>query len=113
MTYAVNPKGSLGLLPRQEIRHTSEAQAGQIYMPRVNTLLLIGVLLLVGATVLVVTNGYKQVREIYIFAGVLVLQSLPFLAAVTLRGVVGTVAGLADTSADRAPPPNAFWAATW
>jgi KUP system potassium uptake protein len=38
----------LGLLPRLEIRHTSEAQAGQIYMPRVNALLLIGVLLLVG-----------------------------------------------------------------
>ena len=37
----------LGLLPRLEIRHTSEAHAGQIYMPRVNTLLLIGVLLLV------------------------------------------------------------------
>ncbi len=33
---------------------------------------------------LVVTNGYKQVREIYIFAGVLVLQSLPFLAAAGL-----------------------------
>jgi len=44
----------------------------------------IGVLLLVGATVLVVTNGYKEVREIYIFAGVLVLQSLPFLAAVAI-----------------------------
>src|SRR6187551_2640627 len=44
----------------------------------------IGVLLLVGATVLVVMNGYKQVREIYIFAGVLVLQSLPFLAAVAI-----------------------------
>jgi hypothetical protein len=44
----------------------------------------IGVLLLVGATVLVVTNGFKQVREIYIFAGVLVLQSLPFLAAVAI-----------------------------
>lgn len=44
----------------------------------------IGVLLLVGATVLVVTNGYKQVREIYIFAAVLVLQSLPFLAAVSI-----------------------------
>jgi hypothetical protein len=29
-------------------------------------------------------NGYKQVREIYIFAGVLVLQSLPFLAAVAI-----------------------------
>jgi KUP system potassium uptake protein len=38
----------LGLLPRLEIRHTSEALFGQIYMPRVNTLLLAGVLLLVG-----------------------------------------------------------------
>jgi KUP system potassium uptake protein len=37
----------LGLLPRLEIRHTSESLAGQIYMPRVNWLLLIGVLLLV------------------------------------------------------------------
>ena len=37
----------LGLLPRLEIRHTSEAQYGQIYMPRVNVFLLIGVLLLV------------------------------------------------------------------
>ena len=42
----------------------------------------IGVLLLIGAAVLVATNGFKQVREIYIFAGVLVLQSLPFLSAV-------------------------------
>jgi KUP system potassium uptake protein len=38
---------SLGLLPRLEIRHTSAALFGQIYMPRVNTLLLVGVLLLV------------------------------------------------------------------
>jgi KUP system potassium uptake protein len=38
----------LGLLPRLEIRHTSETQAGQIYLPRVNALLLVGVLLLVG-----------------------------------------------------------------
>ena len=37
----------LGLLPRLEIRHTSKSQFGQIYLPRVNTLLLIGVLLLV------------------------------------------------------------------
>jgi len=37
----------LGLLPRMEVRHTSESQAGQIYMPRVNWLLLTGVLLLV------------------------------------------------------------------
>jgi KUP system potassium uptake protein len=38
----------LGLLPRMEIRHTSESHEGQIYMPRVNTTLLLGVLLLVG-----------------------------------------------------------------
>lgn len=37
----------LGLLPRLEIRHTSEALMGQIYMPRVNGFLLIGVLVLV------------------------------------------------------------------
>ena len=37
----------LGFMPRMEVRHTSEALAGQIYMPRVNWLLLTGVLLLV------------------------------------------------------------------
>ncbi|MFL6951451.1 MAG: potassium transporter Kup [Xanthobacteraceae bacterium] len=38
----------LGLLPRLEIRHTSETLVGQIYMPRVNALLLLGVVLLVA-----------------------------------------------------------------
>jgi len=38
----------LGLLPRLEIRHTSEEHYGQIYVPRVNLLLLVGVLMLVG-----------------------------------------------------------------
>ncbi|MDE3175392.1 MAG: potassium transporter Kup [Pseudomonadota bacterium] len=37
----------LGLLPRLEIVHTSDTQEGQIYIPRVNNLLLIGVLALV------------------------------------------------------------------
>src|SRR5471032_335154 len=44
----------------------------------------IGILLLVGAVVLVVTNNDKQVREIYVFAAVLVLESLPFLSAVAI-----------------------------
>ncbi|WP_442756436.1 potassium transporter Kup [Methylocystis sp. JAN1] len=39
----------LGLLPRLEITHTSEKQEGQIYIARVNRLLLLGVLLLVIA----------------------------------------------------------------
>jgi KUP system potassium uptake protein len=38
----------LGLIPRLTIRHTSETQAGQIYIPRANAALLLGVLLLVA-----------------------------------------------------------------
>ena len=36
----------LGILPRMEIRRTSETQAGQIYMPQVTWLMLAGVLIL-------------------------------------------------------------------
>jgi KUP system potassium uptake protein len=38
----------LGLLPRLAIVHTSAEYSGQIYLPRVNAALLVGVLLLVG-----------------------------------------------------------------
>jgi len=44
----------------------------------------IGVLLLVGAVVLVITNNFKEIREIYIFALVLVLESLPFISEVAI-----------------------------
>ena len=36
----------LGLLPRMEIRRTSETQFGQIYMPQINWMLLVGVIVL-------------------------------------------------------------------
>ena len=36
----------LGLLPRIDIRRTSETQAGQIFVPSVNTMLMVGVLVL-------------------------------------------------------------------
>ncbi|MFC0340674.1 potassium transporter Kup [Paracoccus niistensis] len=39
----------LGLVPRLEIQHTSDRQAGQIYLPRVNTILMVGVCALVLA----------------------------------------------------------------
>jgi KUP system potassium uptake protein len=42
-----NQAVQLGLLPRLQIRRTSATQAGQIYIPRINGLLLVGVLLLV------------------------------------------------------------------
>jgi KUP system potassium uptake protein len=37
----------LGLMPRFEVRHTSESQSGQIFIPRINRMLLIAVMLLV------------------------------------------------------------------
>ncbi|MBX9932237.1 MAG: potassium transporter Kup [Methylobacterium sp.] len=36
----------LGLLPRLEIRHTSESHSGQIFLPQVNLLLMLGVVIL-------------------------------------------------------------------
>jgi exo-beta-1,3-glucanase (GH17 family)/cellulose synthase/poly-beta-1,6-N-acetylglucosamine synthase-like glycosyltransferase len=49
----------------------------------------LAVLLLVGAAVLIVTNQ-KEVREINIFAAVLMIQSLPFLSAVLVALVEGS-----------------------
>ncbi|WP_027583611.1 potassium transporter Kup [Bradyrhizobium sp. Ai1a-2] len=47
-TYSLTRQAiQLGLLPRFEIRHTSEAHSGQIFIPRINRMLLIAVLLLV------------------------------------------------------------------
>jgi len=48
----------LGLLPRLEIRHTSEALFGQIYMPRVNTLLLFGVLVILFRSSSALASAY-------------------------------------------------------
>ncbi|MGE5779685.1 MAG: glycosyltransferase, partial [Hyphomicrobiales bacterium] len=50
---------------------------------------LLGALLLIGAVVVVVTN-YKQIHELNIFAAVLVVQSLPFLAAVAMAVLEGS-----------------------
>src|SRR5215472_5528172 len=37
----------LGYLPRLEVRHTSEKEIGQVYVPRINSLLLVAVIMLV------------------------------------------------------------------
>jgi KUP system potassium uptake protein len=39
----------LGFLPRLSVKHTSETEEGQIYMPQINALLLVGVVILVLA----------------------------------------------------------------
>ncbi|MBN9038944.1 MAG: potassium transporter Kup [Rhizobiales bacterium] len=47
-TYSMTRQAiQLGLLPRLAILHTSETQSGQIYMPQMNLMLLVGVLVLV------------------------------------------------------------------
>jgi KUP system potassium uptake protein len=43
-----NQAMQLGLLPRMVVRRTSETQAGQIYLPQINFMLLIGVILLIA-----------------------------------------------------------------
>jgi exo-beta-1,3-glucanase (GH17 family)/cellulose synthase/poly-beta-1,6-N-acetylglucosamine synthase-like glycosyltransferase len=50
--------------------------------------LILGSLLIIGAITLVATNPL-QITEIYIFAVVLVVQSLPFLSAAALAGLEG------------------------
>ena len=49
-----------------------------------------GALLLIGAAARGACTNYKQIREINIFALVLVVQSLPFLAAVALALLEGS-----------------------
>ncbi len=74
----------------------------------------IAALLLVGAATLVVTN-YKQVREIDIFAVVLLVQSLPFVSAVAIALIeatrFNTIAywrGIEAKAADLLPQPQAI-----
>jgi KUP system potassium uptake protein len=58
----------LGLIPRLEIRHTSESVAGQIYLPRVNQLLFAGVLL--------VTVGFQSSSNLAAAYGVSVTATM-------------------------------------
>src|SRR5260370_9529081 len=74
----------------------------------------LGALLLVGAVVVVATN-YKQIRELNIFALVLVVQSLPFLAAVVMAVLEGSRLNefaywrtVEATVAAKLPPPAAL-----
>ncbi len=43
-----NSAMQMGLLPRLDVRRTSETEIGQIYLPNINLMLMIGVVLLVG-----------------------------------------------------------------
>jgi KUP system potassium uptake protein len=105
----------LGQLPRMEIRHTSALDVGQIYVPQANTLLCIGVVLIVLifkssdalataygiavtgvmaiSTLLVSIVAARQwgwgIRLTAVVFGLLVLIDLSFLAANSLKIVEG------------------------
>ena len=78
----------LGLMPRMEIRHTSEQLEGQIYMPRINTLLLYSVLFLI-----LVFGNSSDLASAYGIAvtGTMVASSIiafSYIAKVKRRGPV-------------------------
>ncbi|MGN6423992.1 MAG: potassium transporter Kup [Asticcacaulis sp.] len=72
----------LGLLPRIDIKRTSETQAGQIFVPQINTMLMVGVLLL-----LVLFQSTDRLTSMYGIAvtGAMMVDTL--LAYVFLRHV--------------------------
>jgi KUP system potassium uptake protein len=79
----------LGLLPRLEIRHTSETQAGQIYLPQVNRLLFVGVIVLV---LLFKTSSALAAAYGIAVTGTMIATTL--LAMIVFRRVFGWSAGL-------------------
>jgi KUP system potassium uptake protein len=67
----------LGLLPRLEIRHTSESHSGQIYLPQINTLLMIGVVVL--AVTFRSSSALASAYGIAVTGTMLLTASLAFL----------------------------------
>ena len=105
----------LGVLPRMTVRHTSQTEEGQIYVPQINTALAVGVVLLVlafkssaalaSAYGIAVTGtflctcilaavvfrrqfGWSRPAAIAVFGGFFVLDSV-FFAANTLKLIEG------------------------
>src|SRR6185295_2205014 len=105
----------LGQLPRMEIRHTSATDYGQIYIPRANTLMLVGVITIVliyknsdalGAAYGMAVTGMMSITTflglivaarqwhwkshwIALAFSVFILTDLTFLGAVSLKLVEG------------------------
>ncbi len=67
----------LGLLPRLEIRHTSESHAGQIYLPQINGLLMVGVVLL--AVLFKSSSSLASAYGIAVTGTMLLTASMTFL----------------------------------
>ena len=64
---------NLGLLPRMEIRHTSAAHSGQVYVPQVNYIIMVGVIALV---LLFKTSGNMAAAYGISITGTMVLTAI-------------------------------------
>jgi KUP system potassium uptake protein len=70
----------LGLLPRLNVRRTSATEAGQVYLPTVNLLLMVGVTLLVG-----IFKSSDALADAYGFAVTGTMTVTTALAAIVVR----------------------------
>jgi len=83
----------LGMLPRFQILHTSQTQSGQIYMPQVNFLLLIGVVILVlefgSSSALASAYGISVAGEMVVTAALLFfVMRGPWKMPAVLAGII-------------------------
>ena len=76
-----NQAVQLGLLPRLQIKRTSETQAGQIYIPRIRGLLLVGTILLV--VLFQSSNGLASAYGVAV-AGTMILVTFSLVPSVKL-----------------------------
>jgi KUP system potassium uptake protein len=74
----------LGYLPRLEVRHTSEEEIGQVYLPRINLALLVGVVLLV---MMFRTSDNLGAAYGIAVTGMMIITTV--LAFIYMRGVLG------------------------
>ena len=82
----------LGLLPRLDILHTSDQQAGQIFLPRVNTILLMGVCALVigfGSSARLASAYGIAVTGDMVITSLLAIVVFRFCLALALAGRAG------------------------
>ncbi len=79
----------LGLLPRLEVRHTSAEQMGQIFIPQINLLLMVGVILIV-----ISFGNSASLASAYGIAVTGTMVTTTLLAAVVARRLWGWTNGL-------------------
>jgi KUP system potassium uptake protein len=99
--YSVTRQGiALGYIPRLEIRHTSKAEEGQIYIPEVNWAIAVGCLLIVvtfrntsalGAAYGIAVTGTMLITTVLFYLVARIRFRWPFWKAAALTALFGVV----------------------